>query len=387
MSNLTDTSPVPERGLFHIGGNDLQTVAPDVGILASASIQDGGVQCGETTHDIKFFTPMTDTGKVCSTFLAIFPFSDAKMLKLPFHHTSSLGSHLKRERTERHLTQSELAVQAQLSLPTIRLLEHGQGNLTSFWGVLSILHLNIVGRNLPPGQHIGERILTLRKRKGINQRELIRLLGISHPTLIELEKHSRGRLHTLDRTLVALGAGAYLAPQGSVKAFYTHTGNCSISETWTTPKAFLEPLYTIFGTFDLDPCSPTSNRRIAPVKARVHYTEDDDGLSLPWFGTIFLNPPYGRSLKNWTAKAKSEVEKGNAEVVVALLPARPDTIYWHKDIAGSASVFFLKGRLKFGNADLPAPFPSCVVIWGASDDLLTKLQNVLPAWLSRGNAC
>lgn len=291
--------------------------------------------------------------------------------------------YLKRERQDRNLTQSELAIQVQLSLPTIRLLEHGQGNLTSFWAVLSTLVLDIVGRNLPAGETIGGQIITLRKRKGFSQRALASLIATTQPTLITLEKHSRGRLQTLDRVLTVLGAGAYLAPQGSVKAFYTHPGNSSISKIWTTPKEFLEPLYTIFGTFDLDPCSPTSNGRTAPVRAKVHYTETDDGLSLPWFGTVFMNPPYGRSLKHWTAKAKSEIELGNAQVVVALLPARPDTIYWHRDIVGLASVFFLKGRLKFGDADLPAPFPSCLVLWGGSEDIITAIQAALPeAWLS-----
>ena len=77
------------------------------------------------------------------------------------------------------------------------------------------------------------------------------------------------------------------------------------------------------------------------------------------------------------------MEQGNAEVVIGLLPARPDTLYWHRDIAGSASVLFLKGRLKFGDAGQPAPFPSCLVVWGASNDLVTKLQAALPeTWLS-----
>src|SRR5262245_24238093 len=115
------------------------------------------------------------------------------MLKLPFHHTS-LGVDLKRERHDRQWTQSELAHQAQVSVPTLRLLEHGQGNLTSFWTVLHTLNLAIVGRNLPPGVTIGERISTLRKRKGISQRELIKLIGVSQPTLIELERHCTGRL-------------------------------------------------------------------------------------------------------------------------------------------------------------------------------------------------
>jgi transcriptional regulator with XRE-family HTH domain len=269
-------------------------------------------------------------------------------------------------------------------MPTIRLLENGQGNLATFWTVLHTLNSDIVGRNLPPGQHIGERINTLRKRKGISQRELIKLIGVSQPTLIELERHATGRLQTLDRVLTILGAGAYLAPQGSTKAFYAHAGNSSTSEHWETPKELLEPLYSVFGVFDLDPCSPTSNFRTAPVKAKVHYTQDDDGLSLPWFGTVFMNPPYGRSLSRWTAKAKVEVEQGNAEMVIALLPARPDTHYWHRDIAGSTSVFFLKGRLKFGNTEQVAPFPSCLVLWGGSEEVITAIQVALPeAWLSR----
>jgi phage N-6-adenine-methyltransferase len=169
-----------------------------------------------------------------------------------------------------------------------------------------------------------------------------------------------------------------------VKAFFTHAGNSAVSETWTTPKELLEPLYSVFGAFDLDPCSPTSNKRTAPVKARAYYTEADDGLSLPWFGTVYMNPPYGRSIHKWTAKAKAEVEQGNADMVIGLLPARLDTRYAHRDIKGSASVFFLQGRLKFGNAEQVAPFPSCLVVWGGSDVLLTKLQNVLPeTWLSR----
>jgi transcriptional regulator with XRE-family HTH domain len=317
------------------------------------------------------------------TFSVFAPLWTGVMLKLLPNFTS-LGVHLKRERKARKLSQSVLAQQAQLSIDTLGLLEHGKGNLSSFWAALNILNLEIVGRNLPPGQHIGQRIITLRRRKEVSQRDLVKLVGVSQPTLIELEHHCTGRLHTLDRVLVALGAGAYLAPQGSTKAFYVHAGNSSTSENWETPKELLEPLYSVFGAFDLDPCSPCSNGRTAPVKAGAYFTQTDDGLSLPWFGTVFMNPPYNRSLHNWTAKAKAEVEQGNAGMVIGLLPARPDTKYWHRDVAGSASIFFLKGRLKFGNVGKPAPFPSCLAVWGGSDDLATKLQAAIPeAWLSR----
>jgi transcriptional regulator with XRE-family HTH domain len=160
------------------------------------------------------------------------------MFKFPFHHTS-LGVQLKRERKDRKLSQSDLARQAMLSIPTLRLLEHGQGNLTSFWAVLSTLNLDVVGRNLPPGQHIGERIITLRKRKGMRQRELVKLVGVSPPTLVDLERYAAGRLPTLDRVLTVLGAGAYLASPGSPQAFFTYAGNSSTSERLSGNKALI----------------------------------------------------------------------------------------------------------------------------------------------------
>ena len=305
------------------------------------------------------------------------------MLKLSFHRTS-LGVHLKRERKDRQLTQSNLAQQAQVAIPTLRLLESGQGNLSTFWAVLHVLNLAIVGRNLPPGESIGERIVTLRKRKGMSQRALASIIETTQPTLITLEKHSRGRLQTLDRVLTVLGAGAYLAPQGSVKAFYVHAGNSSTSENWETPKDLLQRLYSVFGAFDLDPCSPCSNSRTAPVRAKVHYTQDDDGLSLPWFGHVFCNPPYGRALCHWVTKAYEESRCGNTQTIMMLIPARTDTKFWHQSIVGKATIFFLKGRLKFGNAEQVAPFPSCLVIWGGSDEVITALEAVLPeAWLSQ----
>ena len=146
------------------------------------------------------------------------------MLKLLPNFTS-LGVHLKRERKSRKLTQSDLAQQAQLSIDTLGLLEHGKGNLSSFWAVLSTLNLDIVGRNLPPGQYIGKQITTLRKRKGLSQRELIKLVQISQPTLIELECHAGGRLQTLDRVLAVLGVEASLAPPGDTPICLAQAGN------------------------------------------------------------------------------------------------------------------------------------------------------------------
>ena len=299
------------------------------------------------------------------------------MRKLPLH--SDLGNDLRNHRKTRRMTQAALAVAAELSTPTVRLLERGRGNLESWHAAARALGLELAGRNLPGGASLGERLATLRRRRRLGQRELARLAGVTEPTIGTLERHGRGRLDVLERVLRVLGAGAYLAAEGSAKPFYTHAGNSSTDHGWQTPPELLAALYTVFGRFSLDPCSPRKTK--APVRARVHFTAADDGLSLPWQGTVFVNPPYGRTLAAWVAKSRAEVESGNADTVVALLPARPDTAYWHDHIAGRATVFFLRGRLRFGAGDQSAPFPSALVVWGASPETVHALAAALPqAW-------
>ena len=115
----------------------------------------------------------------------------------------------------------------------------------------------------------------------------------------------------------------------------------------------------------------------------MHYTAEDDGLSLPWHGVVFVNPPYGRELPRWVAKARAEVERKTARVVVALIPASTDTHYWHEHVAGKADVYFLRGRLRFGTngQNQSAPFPSALAIWGADLATVEKLDAAFPdAW-------
>ena len=50
-------------------------------------------------------------------------------------------------------------------------------------------------------------------------------------------------------------------------------------------------------------------------------------------------------------------------VAVMLIPARTDTKAFHEYIYGKAEIRFIKGRLRFGNAQQNAPFPSMIVIY------------------------
>ena len=89
-------------------------------------------------------------------------------------------------------------------------------------------------------------------------------------------------------------------------------------------------------------------------------------------------------IARWVNKAHHEVRDGRAKTVVALLPARTDTAYWHEHVAGRAVIYFLRGRLRFGDGAQGAPFPSALVLWGAGPEVITALDTALPnTWRAR----
>jgi site-specific DNA-methyltransferase (adenine-specific) len=139
------------------------------------------------------------------------------------------------------------------------------------------------------------------------------------------------------------------------KALYS-----SASVEWETPQKLYAELDREFH-FDLDPCCTKKNQ-----KCPSGFCADlnQDGLGEPWFGNVFMNPPYGRGIiEKWVGKARDEVEAGRAKVVVGLIHSRTDTIWFHKYVYKKTEIRFIKGRLKFGGSKHGAPFPSMIAIW------------------------
>jgi phage N-6-adenine-methyltransferase len=124
------------------------------------------------------------------------------------------------------------------------------------------------------------------------------------------------------------------------------------SDHWSTPPAFVADLARDFGGFDLDPCC-----REETAKAPNFFTEANDGLRKDWYGRVFLNPPYSKPAP-WLRKAIAETECARAELVVALLPVRTDTRWFHSFVNGVAELRFIKGRIKWiGWQGTPIPNP------------------------------
>lgn len=79
-----------------------------------------------------------------------------------------------------------------------------------------------------------------------------------------------------------------------------------------TPLNIIEAARRTLGCIYLDPASSfAANLR---VKAESYYTEEQDGLSMDWYKTIWLNHPFGRVQNpKWISKLELEFKSGRVD--------------------------------------------------------------------------
>lgn len=119
----------------------------------------------------------------------------------------------------------------------------------------------------------------------------------------------------------------------------------SESNEWYTPPEWIELAREVMDGIDVDPASCEAAQK--NVKAKVFYTQEDDGFNKDWTGKLWLNPPYGAKSKTkgvhgagtWIDKAIAEFDSGN--VIEGFLLLR---------LTGSAAIRKLESR-----------FPRCSV--------------------------
>lgn len=144
-----------------------------------------------------------------------------------------------------------------------------------------------------------------------------------------------------------------------------HQSAAALKDEWLTPPHVLLAL----GSFDLDPCSPV----VRPwAIAAQHYTIVNNGLSLPWQGRVFCNPPYGSETSKWLSRC---ADHGNA---IALIFARTETRMFFEHVWPKAqALLFLEGRLFFHHvcgtrARANAGAPSVLVAYGEGNAAVLK---------------
>lgn len=144
---------------------------------------------------------------------------------------------------------------------------------------------------------------------------------------------------------------------GTGRAMGSHHSARAKTHTWITPRHIIEAL----GPFDLDPCAAPAQPWPCAAK---QYTEAEDGLSKPWEGMVWPNPPYGMHAWKWLNRLAAH---GNG---IALIFARTETAGFFREVWDKAhSMLFLEGRLFFCREDgiaarANAGAPSVLVAYG-----------------------
>jgi hypothetical protein len=110
---------------------------------------------------------------------------------------------------------------------------------------------------------------------------------------------------------------------------------------WYTPPDLLEEVTRFYGAIDLDPACP----------------EVENGLMQTWRGKVFLNPPYGRCIKQWIDRAMTDP----VDEIILLVPASTG-VQWFQPL-WQHTLCFVTGRLRFSWKEA-APFNSVLVYRG-----------------------
>ncbi len=130
----------------------------------------------------------------------------------------------------------------------------------------------------------------------------------------------------------------------------------SLTDDWGTPSELFAGLAHEF-PFTLDVAASADN-----AKCARYFSIEDDGLAQDWAPAVcWMNPPYGRVIGDWVAKAWRESRLG--ATVVGLLPSRTDTAWWHDYVMTADDIRFIRGRIRFNGIAKDAPFPSAIVVW------------------------
>lgn len=129
-----------------------------------------------------------------------------------------------------------------------------------------------------------------------------------------------------------------------------HVARATGENEWYTPSRFTILAAGVMGGIDLDPAS--SDVAQERVNAGAYYTIDDDGLSKPWFGNVWLNPPYSKDLiGRFADKLVGHVEAGEVSQAVVLINNATETLWFQKLAKLASAACFPSGRIQFIDKD------------------------------------
>jgi DNA N-6-adenine-methyltransferase Dam len=143
------------------------------------------------------------------------------------------------------------------------------------------------------------------------------------------------------------------------------------SVEWYTPKFYTDLVKSVMSDIDLDPASNEIAQ--AWIGARRFYTKADNGLSRPWQGRVWLNPPYsksaGRSNQDiWAEKLINEYRVGNVTEAIMLSKAVTGYVWFENVWDSSDGICFARELINFarynGSPAGASKWGSAFFYWG-----------------------
>jgi hypothetical protein len=87
-----------------------------------------------------------------------------------------------------------------------------------------------------------------------------------------------------------------------------------------SPKAVIDPVETVLGSIDYDPCSSSSPQAVMLAKNNLKVADDGLAADRPWIGTAWIAPGHQGDFSPWAQKAVTEFEAGRLTDAILCLP-------------------------------------------------------------------
>jgi hypothetical protein len=157
----------------------------------------------------------------------------------------------------------------------------------------------------------------------------------------------------------------------------------SQSVEWYTPADYINAARSVMGGIDLDPASNPEANKV--VQAGTYFTAEMNGLSRPWFGRVWLNPPYGAACAAFIERVVRSYALGEIDQAIVLVNSNSNDTQWFRPLWDQL-LCFSYGRVNFYGPNGQESGPthgSCFVYFGLDEGKFSEVFHEIGAVVKR----